>query len=171
MRHRLYLHVVWTTRGRAPLLDAHLASFLDRFLRIIAREERALVLEIGMVRTHLHLLLRVHPMTIIPRLLQRLKGASSAVAGREHRASTQTSLKWERSYSIQSVGYRGLVSARTYVRNQAAHHPEDVIQGWAGGVSLSAAAEDEWLGSERRNLRAGDGSGELRAGARSRRRG
>jgi hypothetical protein len=110
-------------------------------------------------------------MTILPRLLQRLKGASSAVADREHRASTQTSLKWERGYSIQSVGYRGLTNARTYVRDQAAHHPEDAIQGWAGSASLPAGVEDEWLDSDRRSLRAGDGSGGLRSGARSRRRG
>ena len=73
------MHVVWATRNRAPLLDAGLARFLDRFLRVIAREERALVLEIGMVRTHVHVLLRTHPMTMIPRLLQRLKGASSGL--------------------------------------------------------------------------------------------
>ncbi len=168
MRHRLYVHVVWTTRGRAPLLDAHLASFLDRFLRIIAREERALVLELGMVRTHVHVLLRIHPMTVIPRLLQRLKGASSAVADREYLG---TSLRWGKGYSIQSFGFRGLVIARNYVRDQAAHHPEDVIPGWAGHMSVPATVEAEWVDAERRNLRAGDGSGELRASPRSRRRG
>ena len=80
MRHRIYYHIVWTTRGRAPLIDAGLATFLCRFLRQMAREERAHVLEIGMVTTHVHVLARAHPMADIARLLQRLKGASSAVA-------------------------------------------------------------------------------------------
>ena len=63
MRHRIYFHIVWTTRHRAPLLDAGLARFLCRFLRQVARDERAHILEIGMVTTHLHLLARAHPMT------------------------------------------------------------------------------------------------------------
>ena len=63
MRHRIYFHIVWTTRHRAPLLDAGLARFLCRFLRQVAREEQAHLLEIGMVMTHLHVLARAHPMT------------------------------------------------------------------------------------------------------------
>jgi REP element-mobilizing transposase RayT len=66
MRHRLYAHVVWTTRDRAPLLDARMARFLWRFLRDVARQERAVVLGLGLVRTHVHLLLRLHPTTRCP---------------------------------------------------------------------------------------------------------
>ena len=61
MRHRLYVHLVWTTRERARLIDRDLARFLCGFLRAMARKERAYVLEIGMVQTHVHLLVRVHP--------------------------------------------------------------------------------------------------------------
>ena len=72
--HRLYCHVVWTTRNRQPILDAGLARFLCGFLRAVARQERARVLEIGMVATHVHLLIRIHPATELSRLLQRLAG-------------------------------------------------------------------------------------------------
>src|SRR2546426_5999213 len=33
MRHRLYYHIIWATRGRLPLLHAELAGFLGRYLR------------------------------------------------------------------------------------------------------------------------------------------
>jgi putative transposase len=81
MRHRLYVHLVWTTRARSRLIDAPLARFLCRFLRAMARKERAYILEIGMVQTHVHLLARVHPTVPVSSLVKRLKGASSAVAG------------------------------------------------------------------------------------------
>jgi putative transposase len=83
VRHRLYVHLVWTTREREPIIDNELAPFLCRFLRAIARKERAYIPEIGMVRTHLHLLARVHPTVPISTLVKRLKGASSAVAAKE----------------------------------------------------------------------------------------
>src|SRR5215210_2711945 len=79
----MYIHLVWTTRGREPVIDAELARFLCRFLRAVARKERAYILEIGMVRTHIHLLARIHPTVPISQLVKRLKGASSAVAHQE----------------------------------------------------------------------------------------
>ena len=76
MYHRLYCHIVWTTREREPLIDSGLARFLTRYLRTIARQERAHILEIGMVATHIHLLMRIDQGTSLPRLLQRLKGGT-----------------------------------------------------------------------------------------------
>ena len=81
MYHRLYCHIVWTTREREPLIDSGLARFLTRYLRTIARQERAHILEIGMVATHVHLLMRIDQGTSLPRLLQRLKGGSFYLAG------------------------------------------------------------------------------------------
>ena len=91
--HRLYCHIVWTTRDRAPLIDAGLARFLGKFLRGVARQERARLLEIGMVRTHVHILARLHPTTDVSRLLQRLKGGSAAIAGKEQHSSDGNHLR------------------------------------------------------------------------------
>src|SRR5205809_7855841 len=114
MWHRLYYHIVWATRERAHLIDAGLAQFLCRFLRGVARQERAHILEIGMVSTHVHLLVRAHPTTDLSRLLQRLKGGSSAVAHKEHRAP----LRWAKGYAIDTVSRRALPVVREYLRGQ-----------------------------------------------------
>jgi hypothetical protein len=50
VRHRLYVHLVWTTRGRERLINLELARFLCRFLRAMARKERSYVLEIDWFR-------------------------------------------------------------------------------------------------------------------------
>ena len=123
MFDRLYCHIVWTTRERAPLIDAGLARFLVTFLRGVARQEQAHVLELGMVRTHVHLLARVHPTTNLSRLLQRLKGGSAAVAGKERHSSDGNHLRWAKGYSIRSVSPRHLATVREYLRQQPARHP------------------------------------------------
>jgi REP element-mobilizing transposase RayT len=143
--HRLYYHIVWTTRDRAPLLDAGLARFLCTFLRAVARQERARVLEIGMVRTHVHLLVRAHPMTDLVRLLQRLKGGSAAIAGKEQRSTEGTHLRWAKGYSIHSVSPRRLVSARAYLRRQPSHHTGEAIPDWDGDEpEYEVSGSDEW---------------------------
>src|SRR5437660_668164 len=47
MLDRIYCHIVWTTRDRQPLIDAGLARFLCGFLRAVATQENARILEIG----------------------------------------------------------------------------------------------------------------------------
>ena len=131
MRHRLYVHLVWTTRGRKRLIDPDLARFLCRFLRAMARKERAYVLEIGMVQTHVHLLARLHPTVPISTLVKRLKGASSAVAAQEGRGGLGR-LYWAKGYFVESVSARALEPVRRYLRGQPTHHPDEAIAGWEG---------------------------------------
>jgi putative transposase len=133
MRHRLYIHLVWITRGRERLIDLDLARFLCRFLRAMARKEKAYILEIGMVQTHVHLLARVHPIKPISSLVKRLKGASSAVAAQESLGKLGR-LYWAKGYSVQSVSERSLDVVRAYLRRQPIHHLEETIVGWEGDV-------------------------------------
>lgn len=133
MRHRLYIHLIWTTQHRERLIDRPIAQFLCRFLRALARKERAHILEIGMVQTHLHLLARIHPTVAISRLVKRLKGASSAVATKEG-LGTNGRLYWAKGYSVDTVSRRNLDAVRSYLRSQPTHHREEAIPGWEGDV-------------------------------------
>ena len=130
VRHCLYVHLVWTTRGRERLIGLDLARFLCSFLRAMARKERAYVLEIGMVQTHIHVLARVHPAVPISILVKRLKGGSSAIAAKERIGSTH--LYWAKGYSVDSIGRRSLQSVRTYLRHQPLKHPDEAILDWTG---------------------------------------
>lgn len=130
MFHRLYVHVCWTTRERLPLIDSRLAEFLERFLPAIAHQERASVLGLGIVSTHVHLLVRVHPTTSIPRFLARLKGGSASLAAAEGHAHVNRPLRWARGYSVSSVSERALPIVYEYVEEQPRHHPDEAIEGW-----------------------------------------
>jgi len=106
-----------------------------------------------MVRTHVHLLVRIHPTTNVSRLLQRLKGGSAAIAGKEHRAAAGVPLKWDKGYSIHSVGMRDLVAVRAYLRAQPLHHPDQAITGWEGDrPEYEAAGTDEWRSEARKRI-------------------
>lgn len=153
MLDRIYFHVVWTTRDRLPLIDAGLARFLCGFLRAVAIQENARILEIGMVRTHVHLLVRARPTTNLSRLLQRLKGGSAAIAGKERHSTDGNCLRWARGYSIHSVNPRGIPAAREYLRAQGKHHPDEVVPGWLGDVpEYEISGLDEWRSEPRKRV-------------------
>ncbi|HET8648863.1 MAG TPA: IS200/IS605 family transposase, partial [Gemmatimonadales bacterium] len=132
MYQRLYYHLIWTTVERTPLIDAGLAGFLCRLFRAIARDEGVRILEIGMVQTHVHLLIAAPLRTDWIRLIQRLKGASSYVANREGLAGQNGPLRWARGYSIHTVSPRAVESARQYLASQPERHPDEAIEGWEG---------------------------------------
>lgn len=157
MIHRLYRHVVWITRQRAPVIDAGLARFLCRFLRDVARQERSKILEIGMVTTHVHLLIRIHPTTNLSRLLQRLKGGSAAIAGKEQRSTSGHELRWAKGYSIHSISARVIGNVRAYLRAQPTKHLEEAIPGWTGDDSpeYDRSTQEEWRSEQRMRGRRG----------------
>ncbi len=131
MRHRLYVHLTWTARQRAPLIDASRAEFLLRFLPAIARQARAYLLAIGLVTTHVHLVVRLNPATSIARLVQRSKGGSSILCARECHGLLSEPLRWDKGYNVESVSPRALTEVMDYVNHQPRRHPDQVIPGWS----------------------------------------
>jgi putative transposase len=127
VRSRLFFHIIWTTRGRQPLLNSPAARFLDRYLRAVARQERSQVIALGMVRTHVHVLIETHPTTSLPRLVQRFKGGSSVLLNREGHIGGGRTIRWAKGYAIHTVGPRGLSTARAYVLDQGSRHPGERI--------------------------------------------
>jgi REP element-mobilizing transposase RayT len=125
MRHRIYLHITWTTRDRAPLIDRAVAEFVQLFLPTMARQERAAIVELGLVDNHVHAIVRAHPNTRLPRLVQRFKGAGARLANKKGIATQSLGLRWAKGYNIESVGPRALDAARGYVRSQALCEPSD----------------------------------------------
>jgi len=144
MRDRIYVHLVWTTRDRTPTIDVHVARFLSRYLVAVAHQERAGLHALGMVRTHVHLILQLHPTTNVSKLLQRMKGGSAAIANREGHSEPARPLRWAKGYSITSVSPSALASAKTYVFEQAKHHPGEAIANWdPGGATAPVALGDK----------------------------
>jgi putative transposase len=129
MHHNLHLHVVWTTRGRVPDINLARAAYLAEHLPIIVRQERGRVIELGIVSTHLHMLLRFHPTTVLPRLMQRMKGSTAHGINRGS-AARAVDLRWAKGYSASTISPRDIDRVADYVRSQPLHHPAEAIPGW-----------------------------------------
>lgn len=141
MRARLYYHLTWTTWLRAATIHEAIARFLGRYLPAVARQERARLLELGIVRTHVHVLFEANPSTDLPRLVQRLKGGSSALARKEGHAQPNASFGWAKGYSMETVSPRALTAVRAYVRDQATRHPREAIPGCPEWIEAPPVSE------------------------------
>lgn len=124
---RLYGMLTWTTLRRLPLIHEKLAEFLRRVLPEIARRHETRIVEIGIVRNHVHLILELSPRPDLPRLVQGLKGASARIANRDG-YMPRARLRWAAGYDFRSLGVRDLQRAIAYVRGQDRRHPELAIE-------------------------------------------
>ena len=120
---RLYALLTWTTLRRLPLIHPGAAAFLQRLLPKIAHRHATRILEIGIVRNHVHLVLELPPLVDVPRLVQGLKGASARIANRDG-VMPRAKLQWATGYDLRSVGVRDVRRAITYVRSQNQRHPD-----------------------------------------------
>jgi putative transposase len=118
----LYALLTWTTRDRAPLIDAAGAAFLRTFLPKAAELRRARVISMSVVQDHVHVLLYLDGLIDIPQLVQRLKGASARIANRDHVLGT-VQLRWAKGYDLRSVSPRAVPAAEAYLASQSLRHP------------------------------------------------
>jgi putative transposase len=116
----ILLFITWRVNEGHPLIDEALANELKRLLPRLALTESARVIELAIVSTHVHTVMRTNRSPDLPRLVQRLKGASSRLINRDqpHLAG----LHWDRGYDARSIGRRSLDAVRRYFDSQARKH-------------------------------------------------
>jgi putative transposase len=116
----VYLHIVWCTWDRHPLLTAERMPIV---YRAILQECHALgceVIAIGGMEDHVHLLVRVPPTVSPATLAKQVKGSSSHLANPEH--GRRADFRWQRGYGVFSVSPQHVERIRRYVVNQEEHH-------------------------------------------------
>lgn len=122
----LFVHLTWKTFRNMPMIGPSESRFLERFLPAEAQRHGAQTLALGMVRDHVHMVVRLPSRIDLPRLAQGLKGASARLINKEQRLS-MTGVRWATGYSAYSVSRRNLAAAIAYVRGQPLRHPDRAI--------------------------------------------
>ncbi len=121
----LFIHFVWATWNREPLIDLAWQSALYACLAETCRARGGQPLEIGGVADHVHLLARVPATIAVAQLAHDLKGASSHLI--RHRVAPETDFRWQGAYGAFSVSPEGIDVVRAYIQNQLAHHAQNTL--------------------------------------------
>lgn len=117
----LYVHLVWATRDRAPLLDDDRALIVERAVRGICREHGAVPHAVGIMPDHLHLAASFPARLAIADLVRLVKGATSHLLNHEL-ATPDAQFAWQAEYGALTFGKRSLAEVVAYVRNQGELH-------------------------------------------------
>ena len=121
---RLYYHVVWTTRGRQPLITDGLEFVIHREIREAALRHAITVHAVGGTDDHVHVVVSIPPSMSVATAVGRLKGASSHAAN----AVVGAAFAWEAEYGVLSFAERSLTAVCGYVADQRRHHADGTLR-------------------------------------------
>ena len=116
----LYLHLVWATLGRLPMITGETQRRVYLAIADQCRKTKSEILAVGGIADHVHVLARIPPTISVAELARRLKGASSHAAS--HAIRTDEPFRWQASYGAFTVSRSVVPRVRTYVLEQERHH-------------------------------------------------
>ncbi|MBP7744796.1 MAG: IS200/IS605 family transposase [Phycisphaerae bacterium] len=116
----LLVHVVFSTKARARLINAELQRRLYEYMAGVARHEFGRALEIGGTEDHVHALLSLRGNVAPADALRKWKSLSS---GWVHQTfATRHAFAWQAGYAAFSVSQSAVNAVREYIAGQAEHH-------------------------------------------------
>lgn len=134
---QLYLHLVWATWDRQPLITPGIESRLYAALAAKARQLSCDPLAIGGVADHVHVLVSLPAIVTVASLVKELKGVSSHLV--THEVAPMAGFRWQGGYGAFTLARRDIPVIRRYVVEQKSNHAD----GTARGVWEQTTAAEE----------------------------
>jgi REP element-mobilizing transposase RayT len=119
----LLLHVVFSTKGRAPWITGEVAERLYPYIGGIVRAERGVLYDIGGVEDHVHMYFRWRPDGAVSDLMRTVKARSSKWVHETY--SQLADFAWQEGYSVFSVSKSQEHAVKAYIVGQAEHHKKE----------------------------------------------
>ena len=130
---QLYVHMVWATWDRLPLITKTIEPRLYAAIATKCRKIKCEPLAIGGIEDHVHLLARLHTTIAIATLAKEVKGASSHLV--THEITPGEFFKWQGAYGAFTLRKSEVPQVKAYILNQKQHHAENTVTDeWEQGM-------------------------------------
>ncbi|MFI5370658.1 MAG: IS200/IS605 family transposase [Candidatus Eisenbacteria bacterium] len=105
-RSQLHYLVTWSTRGRRPVLKDQHAETLESIIVSLCDERDFHLVDLGVGRDHVHLLLALRPTQSIATVIREIKGRSGMELLQRHpeiRVWIGGNLVWDERYAVETL--------------------------------------------------------------------
>ena len=127
----LLYHIVFSTKNREPIITSPIRKDLYSYIGGIVRGEVGVLLEIGGVADHVHLVMRLKTEPSVATMVKIVKSKSSKWLNEQPKRPGR--FEWQRGYAAFTVSSSQLARVRAYVRNQQEHHRRQNVSEGAFG--------------------------------------
>ena len=118
----ILLHLVFSTKNRAPLILPELEPELYAYIAAIHKSMTCPLLKIGGTENHLHILCRLERVVTVSKLLEEVKKSSSKwIKTKDDRLA---GFAWQAGYGVFSIGMSNVEALEQYIARQKTHHQQ-----------------------------------------------
>jgi REP element-mobilizing transposase RayT len=128
----LLYHIVFSTKNREPIITKPIRTEFFKYIGGIIRGEGGVLLEIGGMPDHVHLVVRFKAEPSVATMVKVIKSKSSKWLNEQPKRPGR--FEWQRGYAAFTVSVSQLRSVRAYVKNQEQHHRRRSFQEELGTV-------------------------------------
>lgn len=123
---KIWLHFVWNTKNRRPVLVKKIREKLFEHIRDYSRSKEIFIDKIGGYNEHVHCLISLGSEQSISKVMNLLKAESSHWLNNSNMLYEK--FEWQDDYFAVSVSESILDNVRRYILNQENHHTKISFQ-------------------------------------------
>jgi putative transposase len=123
---RIWIHCVWGTKNRAPLLSKDKISIIINHIREQAKKKGIYIDFIDGWKDHIHCIISLNHDQNISKIMNLIKGESSFWINKNK--ITKTKFEWADEYFAVSVSESQINKVRNYIKNQEEHHKSKTLE-------------------------------------------
>jgi putative transposase len=124
--NKIWIHAIWATKERIPLIKESIEQKVYRFISEQLREQGCPVRIINGMPDHIHCLFLLSPQKSIAAVIKQIKGSSSHFIN--HYNIVPEKFSWQTGYAAYSVSESGVQKVFEYIKNQKKHHQKKTFQ-------------------------------------------
>jgi putative transposase len=126
VRTFLFVHVIWSTKGRQPLLKRTLRKVLGAHMLKMSEAAGISVLAAEGHDDHLHLLVRLHAVQNLLQVVRQLQsGSADWLRGTQ---MAPADFAWEEGFMAYSVSPSALKQVQDFLDNQEQYHQGKTLE-------------------------------------------
>jgi putative transposase len=121
-----YIHIVFSTKHRVPLIDDAIENELHSYLGGICNNLECHVLKVGGYKDHIHILCQLSKKIALMKLLEEVKSHSSKWI--KTKGEAYANFYWQDGYGAFSVNPYDVDVVVEYIKNQHQHHAKKTFK-------------------------------------------
>ena len=122
----IYLHIVFSTKHRQPLIRPEIEDELYKYISGILRQHHSPVIAINGVADHIHILCRLSRTITVSKLLEEVKKGSSKWI--KSKGEAYRNFYWQNGYGAFSISQSHAERVIRYIARQKQHHGQADFQ-------------------------------------------
>lgn len=120
------IHLVFSTKDRAPLLTDSVRSSLHGYITTVLKNLQCPLLRINSRPDHIHILFHLHRTISLSKAVEDIKKSSSKWL--KTQSPELHTFSWQAGYGAFAVSFSNLPSVKRYIDRQEEHHRKTTFQ-------------------------------------------